>query len=152
MLLEVIIYSSAKMYRYLTLSLILLNALVNAFAITGISAGVNQVTGERPFRQEINDFAQSGAAWDLFVLAFRQLQQTSQNNTISFYQIGGKLLPILPPTESTRLTRITIPGIHGYPQIPWDGVSGTQQTPGFCTHATVVFPTWHRPYVALIEV
>jgi tyrosinase len=45
-------------------------------------------------------------------------------------------------------------GIHGRPYIPWDGVqavpggSGT----GYCTHSSVLFLTWHRPFLALFEV
>jgi len=61
-----------------------------AYAITGISAGVNSVTGERPFRQEINAFAASGAAWDLYILSLRRLQQTGQNDSLSYFQIAGK--------------------------------------------------------------
>jgi hypothetical protein len=60
-----------------------------AYAITGVSAGVNNVTGERPFRQEINAFATSGAAWDLYILSLRQLQQTNQSDPLSYFQIAG---------------------------------------------------------------
>src|SRR5271169_6309743 len=60
-----------------------------AYAITGVSAGVNNVTGERPFRQEINVFAASGAAWDLYILSLRQLQQTNRNDPLSYFQIAG---------------------------------------------------------------
>lgn len=51
-----------------------------------------------------------------------------------------------------------IGGIHGYPFVQW-GDSGNPTPPtdpdhfgGYCTHGSVVFPTWHRPYVALFEV
>ena len=60
-----------------------------AYAITGVSAGVNNVTGERPFRQEINVFAASGAAWDLYILSLRQLQQINQNDSFLYFQIAG---------------------------------------------------------------
>jgi hypothetical protein len=60
-----------------------------AYAITGVSAGVNNVTGERPFRQEINVFAASGAAWDLYILSLRQLQQANQSDPLSYFQIAG---------------------------------------------------------------
>lgn len=73
-------------YAFLTLFIVGLRA----FAITGISAGVNTATGERPFRQEINAFAGSGAAWDLFILSLRQLQHTNQNDSLSYFQISGK--------------------------------------------------------------
>jgi hypothetical protein len=60
-----------------------------AYAITGISAGVDNVTGERPFRKEINTFATSGAAWDLYVLSLRRLQQINQTDPLSYFQVAG---------------------------------------------------------------
>ena len=48
-------------------------------------------------------------------------------------------------------------GIHGRPFIAWDGVNpatpgaGDSAT-GYCTHGNTLFPTWHRPYLALFEV
>lgn len=42
------------------------------------------------------------------------------------------------------------PGIHGYPYRSWDGVNG-QFTTGYCSHGSPIFPTWHRPYLALFE-
>jgi tyrosinase len=48
-----------------------------------------------------------------------------------------------------------IAGIHGRPYLPWDGVIGSgvvDPTRGYCTHGSILFPTWHRPYLALFEV
>ena len=40
-----------------------------------------------------------------------------------------------------------------YPNVPWDGVLGDNTGAiGYCTHSSILFPTWHRPYVALYEV
>ena len=63
---------------------------VDSFAITGVSAGVNQVTGERPLRRDINELYMSGPAWDLFILALHDFQETSQDDPFSYYQIAGK--------------------------------------------------------------
>jgi tyrosinase len=38
----------------------------------------------------------------------------------------------------------------GRPYRSWDGVNGAYQT-GYCTHASIIFPTWHRPYLSLYE-
>ena len=53
----------------------------------------------------------------------------------------------------------SVAGIHGLPNIPWDGAVGdtpfdssSGQWGGYCTHGSVLFPTWHRPYVLLYEV
>jgi hypothetical protein len=40
------------------------------------------------------------------------------------------------------------------PHEAWGGVKpvpGSEDT-GYCTHSSVLFPTWHRPYMALYEV
>ncbi|KAI9698509.1 MAG: hypothetical protein M1836_004090 [Candelina mexicana] len=107
------------------------SATVNAaYAITGPQGGVNAQTGERPFRQELRTFANSGAAWDLYIQALAQLQSVNQGDLLSYYQIGG---------------------IHGRPFIPWDGSNGPNGFTGYCTHNSILFPPWHRPYLALFE-
>lgn len=61
-------------------------------------------------------------------------------------------------TQSDFQSFFQIGGIHGLPNKPWDGAVGSQpwdpnsQWGGYCTHGSVLFPTWHRPYVMLYEV
>jgi tyrosinase len=43
-----------------------------------------------------------------------------------------------------------IPNTDGRPYRSWDGVGGSFQR-GYCTHGSTIFPTWHRPYLALYE-
>ena len=52
-------------------------------------------------------------------------------------------------------------GIHGLPKELWNSVAnlneGNQnsQKPegsGYCTHGSLVFPTWHRVYILMFEV
>jgi hypothetical protein len=61
-----------------------------AIVITGISAGVNNITGERPFRRDINELYMSGPAWDLFALSLSAFQQMNQDDPLSYYQISGE--------------------------------------------------------------
>jgi tyrosinase len=52
--------------------------------------------------------------------------------------------------KSSDTSFFSISGIHGRPYVEWNGV----QVPGkrgYCVHGTEQFPTWHRPYVALLE-
>ncbi|KAG8690094.1 hypothetical protein FRC11_013883 [Ceratobasidium sp. 423] len=50
-----------------------------------------------------------------------------------------------------------IAGIHGMPYVPWLGDSDearqTTRGPwlGYCNHASILFPTWHRPYLMVLE-
>ena len=52
-------------------------------------------------------------------------------------------------------------GIHGAPKTSWDGMgpkenaNATETNPvdsGYCAHSMETFPTWHRPYLAMLEV
>jgi hypothetical protein len=45
-------------------------------------------------------------------------------------------------------------GIHGVPFEPWSGVESVEggNMSGYCMHSSVLFSTWHRPYLALFEV
>jgi tyrosinase len=40
------------------------------------------------------------------------------------------------------------------PFVTWDGVNPTpgNENTGYCTHSSILFPTWHRAYLALFEV
>ncbi|KAL9620974.1 MAG: hypothetical protein Q9160_004492 [Pyrenula sp. 1 TL-2023] len=70
-----------------------------ATAVTGIRAGVDNYTDARPFRTEINDFAKSGAAFDLYIQALMTFQ--NQSGDTGYFEIAG---------------------IHGYPLDTWQGV------------------------------
>ncbi|KAM3081653.1 hypothetical protein ACMFMG_005105 [Clarireedia jacksonii] len=68
----------------------------------------------------------------LYIQAMTAFQQVPETDPLSYFQIAG---------------------IHGRPYIPWDGVAWNPDAPniGYCTHDDVLFPTWHRPYLALFE-
>ncbi|KEP47738.1 tyrosinase tyrosinase: common central domain protein [Rhizoctonia solani 123E] len=50
-----------------------------------------------------------------------------------------------------------IAGIHGMPYVPWLGdPDEARQTTrgswlGYCNHASILFPGWHRPYIMALE-
>lgn len=102
-----------------------------AIQVKGSTTGVGPGR-QRPFRQEITAFSQSGPAWDLYLLALQQLQNTPASDPLSYYSIAG---------------------IHGYPNIAWDNAQGNpaSRSIGYCKHFSVLFEIWHRPYLALLE-
>ena len=61
-----------------------------AFKVTGATGGHNLTTGARPYRVDINDFAQSGPPFDLYIQALNQLQKTDQADPQSYFQIAGE--------------------------------------------------------------
>lgn len=88
--------------------------------------------GSMPLRLEIRDVQADKYKWDLYVLALSMFQSVSQDDPMSYYQIAG---------------------IHGVPFVTWNGVGPAEgaSLSGYCPHSSVLFPTWHRPYLALYE-
>ncbi|KAK1989511.1 hypothetical protein LZ30DRAFT_788407 [Colletotrichum cereale] len=97
-----------------------------------IVAKLPSINGTVPVRQEIRQMKQNPFKWNLFLLASSMLQYTNQEEELSWYKIAG---------------------IHGVPFVPWNGVPGVVggENRGYCTHMSVLFPSWHRPYLALYE-
>ncbi|KAI0342996.1 Di-copper centre-containing protein [Trametopsis cervina] len=81
-------------------------------------------------RAKIEDFMEKEPeVFNLYILALDQIQRMDEQARTSFFQIAG---------------------IHGMPYVPWDNVD-EESTYGYCTHQSVLFPTWHRTYALLFE-
>ncbi|KAK0748117.1 hypothetical protein B0T21DRAFT_446901 [Apiosordaria backusii] len=88
--------------------------------------------GDVQVRREIRELEQDREVWTLYLLGMSMMQFTDQASPMSWYGITG---------------------IHGMPHQTWGGVRptpGNEET-GYCTHSSILFPTWHRPYLALYE-
>ncbi|KAJ8112746.1 hypothetical protein OPT61_g4959 [Boeremia exigua] len=86
-------------------------------------------------RLEIRELQRNPDLFNVYLLGLQRWQSTSQDNKFSYFQVAG---------------------IHGRPFIPWDDVAGRPQPPegykeGYCHHSSNLFPTWHRPFLALVE-
>lgn len=103
--------------------------MANYFSVTGVRDGIN---GEIvPIRQEIRTLQSSNPdMFNLYLLGMRRMQSLPKTDKLSWFQISG---------------------IHGRPYAPWDGVKGVGNAAGYCTHSSILFLTWHRPYLALFE-
>ncbi|KAK1752501.1 hypothetical protein QBC47DRAFT_59111 [Echria macrotheca] len=88
--------------------------------------------GDVQMRQEIRQLEQDKEQWTLYILGLSMLQFTDQSSPMSWYGLTG---------------------IHGIPHKTWGGVGPTpgNEKTGYCTHSSVLFPTWHRPYLVLYE-
>ncbi|KAI0009769.1 Di-copper centre-containing protein [Xylariaceae sp. FL0662B] len=99
---------------------------------SSIVAGLPRIDGKAPLRAEIRDLKKDEDKWNLYILALSWMQFTDQESPFSWYQIAG---------------------IHGAPALTWgdvDPTPGNEQS-GYCTHVSILFPPWHRPYLALYE-
>ncbi|KAE9400782.1 tyrosinase [Gymnopus androsaceus JB14] len=103
------------------------------YLVTGATGGSTSGAGA-PNRLEINVFVKQEDQFSLYIQALQLISGKSQSEIDSFFQIGG---------------------IHGLPYVPWDGAGSKPVDPdaweGYCTHGSVLFPTFHRPYVLLVE-
>ena len=70
--------------------------------------------------------------FNMFILAMESIQNRDETDDESFFQIAG---------------------IHGFPFITWQYPVSAVVNPGneYCTHGSVIFNTWHRPYLVLLE-
>ena len=95
--------------------------------VTGASGSVQPRLEIRQMQtQQPNQFT-------LLILALQQFQAQAQTDATSYYQISG---------------------IHGVPRQDYNGVgkcSTCTNADGYCTHDSVLFPGWHRAYIALYE-
>lgn len=99
-------------------------------AATGVPT-IPAANGAVPLRREIRDLeANYSDQWNLYLLGLAAFTKVSETD-------------LLYPA----------PGIHGEPFIPWNGVGGISdfRFGGYCTHSSILFLTWHRPYLALYE-
>ncbi|KAJ5088929.1 tyrosinase [Penicillium argentinense] len=99
------------------------------------ATGGKDPNGEIPARRNIHDLYKSYPnQWQLYLLALRKWYDQPADQLKSYFQIAG---------------------IHGMPYRPWNEDPtqkiGSGQTIGYCTHTTVLFPSWHRPYLVLYE-
>lgn len=96
------------------------------FAITGLKSRSGTA-----LRLEIRQLRKNNAQFNLFLLALNKFYARDQTSLTSYYQISG---------------------IHGRPYTPWNGVNFPAGLGGgYCTHSSTLFPTWHRPYLAMYE-
>ncbi|KAF6823192.1 tyrosinase [Colletotrichum plurivorum] len=97
-------------------------------------------SSDRPLRLEIDDFIQDVELANLYFLALEAFMSKGvAENPFSYYEISG---------------------IHGQPWRAWDRVTSASFGPapgrtnprsGYCSHGSVIFPTWHRVYLAQFE-
>ncbi|CZR60853.1 related to monophenol monooxygenase precursor (tyrosinase precursor) [Phialocephala subalpina] len=114
------------------------------YAITGVRTGLmrRQSSTNWPARRALNDLIHDVPQWpvehpsflllSLFVQAYNKFQQQDESFFLSYHEIAG---------------------IHGRPYYSWNYAPQGNGAPttGYCTHGSVLFLSWHRPYLALYE-
>lgn len=88
--------------------------------------------GSFPLRLEIRDLQKNADQWNLYLLGLDAFKSLDETTDLSYYGIAG---------------------IHGRPYRPWGEVQGDNPGgwQGYCTHTSILFAPWHRPYLALFE-
>ncbi|KAG9238946.1 tyrosinase precursor [Amylocarpus encephaloides] len=85
-----------------------------------------------PLRLELRALQKNADQWNLYLLGLADLKSIDPKSDLSYYGIAG---------------------IHGRPYRAWGGVKGSNsgQWQGYCTHTSILFAPWHRPYLAVFE-
>jgi tyrosinase len=119
--------------------------LLAPFAVTGVQNG--QILP----RLEVQDLHANADQFNIFLLGLQRMQSANQSDYLSYFQIAG--MSFLPRLK-TWIVLMTREGIHGRPMANWNDVDGNpnSSSPGYCTHVSNLFLSWHRPYLALYEV
>ncbi|ETS87554.1 hypothetical protein PFICI_01382 [Pestalotiopsis fici W106-1] len=88
--------------------------------------------GSIPLRPELRELQDYHEQWNLYILALSWMQWLNQSDPASWYAIAG---------------------IHGAPFADYGGVKALpgNKANGYCTHVSILFPPWHRAYLALFE-
>ncbi|KAF7537431.1 hypothetical protein G7054_g3742 [Neopestalotiopsis clavispora] len=104
---------------------------------TGLDPDTQKLLREVPVRMEVDKWYLSNKIEHinqraLFFPAFWRFSQMDPHEKLSWFQIAG---------------------IHGKPFVAWDEEPQRGATPnrGYCTHNSILFSTWHRPYLLLWE-
>ncbi|KAI0402806.1 Di-copper centre-containing protein [Xylaria palmicola] len=103
-----------------------------AFSQSSVVGSLPLIDGQPQPRLEIRELEEDDDLWSLYILALSWMQYTAQDSPFSWYQIAG---------------------IHGAPGLTWgnvDPLPGNDNL-GYCHHVSILFPTWHRPYLVLYE-
>jgi tyrosinase len=91
-------------------------------------------TGNVLVRKEVRQLKdQNYNQWVLFILAMHSMHGAAQSSPVGFYGIAN---------------------VHGVPRDNYNNVAQCAScggTDGYGTHNSVLFPPWHRVYVALFE-
>jgi len=134
-------------------------AMSNSFSVADAVEG-GYITGLKTAailpRLEIDEFVLDQDVLNLFIIALERLQSKDYRHPWSWFQISGIFLSC--PFSGLTSKQSRSLGIHGQPSAPWDNVEGgkpgSQRShyAGYCSHSSITFPTWHRPYVAMMEV
>ena len=110
-------------------------ATAQELAASGVVVGMKALTGEAKARVDVDVLlTEQPDTFNLMLQALAAMQKNPQ--LLGYYALAG---------------------IHGFPTTSWDSVLSKFNTAGdkfggYCPHGRIIFPTWHRPFLLLIEV
>lgn len=116
--------------------------------------GTVNAEGNYP-RKEIDHFIRDVDTCNLFLLALRELQdQKYEQDPWSWFGVAS--IHGIPYQSWQNIDQQTAIDAGQFPAAPGDprfmpGNQAGNAEEGYCSHTSVLFPTWHRPYMAMME-
>ncbi|KAH7138143.1 hypothetical protein B0J11DRAFT_8188 [Dendryphion nanum] len=98
--------------------------------ITGVRRAYGESILPAAPRLEIRQLYQNRDMFNLYILGLERFYSKARNDPMGYYQVAG---------------------VHGRPFITWNNFGPLVNQAGFCPHSQGLFPTWHRPYLAVFE-
>ncbi|KAI2628284.1 Di-copper centre-containing protein [Xylaria nigripes] len=120
--------------------------------VIGMTTGIDEVTGERPSRMNVNIMAkENGPMW--YGILFRLPKSPAKFLTRSRDLFIRALDALQNQPEEDERSHFAMAGIHGMPYAPYNGVGPVPgySWGGFCPHQSPQLISWHRAYLALYE-
>jgi hypothetical protein len=78
-----------ELFKYILVLVLSFSHHAFSYQISGPTSGVNVQTGERPSRQDLRNFQNSGPAFDLYIQALQLFQSANQQDLLSWYSVSG---------------------------------------------------------------
>lgn len=110
-----------------------------------IITGAQRGPGPLPARLDFDTFAENERFLALYIQALGESGIISKDFSLAHIRVARMHKD--PEDQLASFYQVT--GLHGVPLVDWNQAKGSG---AYCRHASPLFPTWHRPYVALFEV
>ena len=126
-----------------------------SIAFTSVSAHIAAPAKDAPTLEERqNGILVTTGAGGNTVYPRLEIRQMKDNNPNQYTLLVLAMERWMARSESDQSSYFGVSSIHGVPRVNYNNVGqcgSCGNADGYCTHDSILFPSWHRVYVALFE-